>query len=366
MAQKANELKGNYNTDTREETNARIAELEALGQQYGIDVSAEVGAIRAQQAATDEKNARLAAAWEAQQQAGKMDASSAQELARQGNAEGKVAKEAEEYKRAQEQAAREKLANDQMEAAENKKTEAEYMDAARQGNANAGHEHDYVSQQDAMERAEQQRAQDRVDEYNRQQDIAQDYRVQESGPSLYTKYSGDTSSFSNPDVIYNVAKEAPGLTWYPTAGDDHWATEATAKLISDTANEWNKKHPDSPIAINDISQKGGGDHPDHASHENGNDMDIKWQAKDGTDPDAAKNGQLSGDYDVNPAYDAQKTQDMIEDFLKNAPADSTVTVRFGDASVIDKLKDKYGDAYKFKYDKTGVHDHHVHIGIDYN
>ncbi len=54
------------------------------------------------------------------------------------------------------------------------------MEAARQGNANAGHEHDYVSQQDAMERAEQQRAQDRVDEYNRQQDIAQDYRVQAS------------------------------------------------------------------------------------------------------------------------------------------------------------------------------------------
>ncbi len=64
------------------------------------------------------------------------------------------------------------------------------MEAARQGNASAGHEHDYVSQQDAMERAAQQRAQDRVDEYNRQQDIAQDYRVQENDVSSVTDVVG--------------------------------------------------------------------------------------------------------------------------------------------------------------------------------
>jgi hypothetical protein len=58
-------------------------------------------------------------------------------------------------------------------------------------------------------------------------------------------------------------------------GADQFGRAATIRHIQELGELWSKKHPSHPIAIGDISRKGGGPFPPHATHKDGLDVDIR-------------------------------------------------------------------------------------------
>lgn len=74
-------------------------------------------------------------------------------------------------------------------------------------------------------------------------------------------------------------------------GRDQVGRAATIRAIQQLGEAWNERHPTVPIAIGDISRRGGGPFPPHASHTDGRDVDIRPLTNNGrnepTNVDAA-------------------------------------------------------------------------------
>jgi LysM repeat protein len=82
-----------------------------------------------------------------------------------------------------------------------------------------------------------------------------------------------------------------------------YGTASTVEKIQNIAKEWNKRHPNLPVQIGDMSKKGGGDISGHASHEKGVDVDMRPFRKDGT----------QGPVTINQKnYDAKTTREFVK------------------------------------------------------
>ena len=69
-------------------------------------------------------------------------------------------------------------------------------------------------------------------------------------------------------IGYTTYNREPG-------GADQIGRAATIRHIQELGELWSAKHPSRPIAIGDISRKGGGPFPPHATHKDGLDVDIR-------------------------------------------------------------------------------------------
>jgi peptidoglycan hydrolase-like protein with peptidoglycan-binding domain len=58
-------------------------------------------------------------------------------------------------------------------------------------------------------------------------------------------------------------------------GRDQVGRASTIRAIQQLGEEWHLKHPTIPFAVGDLSRRGGGPFPPHASHQNGRDADIR-------------------------------------------------------------------------------------------
>jgi peptidoglycan hydrolase-like protein with peptidoglycan-binding domain len=68
-----------------------------------------------------------------------------------------------------------------------------------------------------------------------------------------------------------------GFTTYnrEQGGRDQFARASTVRTIEDLGEAWHDLHPSQPFAVGDISRKGGGPFPPHASHGDGLNFDIR-------------------------------------------------------------------------------------------
>jgi hypothetical protein len=100
---------------------------------------------------------------------------------------------------------------------------------------------------------------------------------------------------------------------------DNWGTLRLVKTIEAVAKDWNLKHPEGPrISIGDMSKRQGGDwHPDHDSHQNGRDVDIRYILSNHAEgPTDFCRGYPNCD-EANPAnYDHDLTSQLINLFVK--------------------------------------------------
>jgi murein endopeptidase len=97
---------------------------------------------------------------------------------------------------------------------------------------------------------------------------------------------------------YNPDTQRP-----PGGPDRRWGTATTIHRILDLGAWWAATHPAAPrLGIGDIALKGGGPFTsDHASHQNGLDVDIRLVRRDGVEGQA------------NPAnYDRGLTQEVVD------------------------------------------------------
>jgi len=86
------------------------------------------------------------------------------------------------------------------------------------------------------------------------------------------------SSLSTTTTVDTVLPESGiGFTTYnrEPGGADQFGRAATIRHIQELGELWFAKHPSRPIAIGDISRKGGGPFPPHATHKDGLDVDMR-------------------------------------------------------------------------------------------
>ena len=85
---------------------------------------------------------------------------------------------------------------------------------------------------------------------------------------------------------------------------DQIATKETIDKLQTLGKEWNKLHPERPIQIGDISLPGGVDTPDHATHQDGQTVDIR--------PFRNDDKQTGVTFKNKGEYDQQTTREFIQ------------------------------------------------------
>ncbi|MBI1807317.1 MAG: penicillin-insensitive murein endopeptidase [Ignavibacteria bacterium] len=125
-------------------------------------------------------------------------------------------------------------------------------------------------------------------------------RIANFGPGYYDKNWRVT--VPNPNYIH----------------DEHnWGTLELINLVEKVGRTWSQKHADGPrIGVGDMSLQGGGETLDHAAHENGIDVDIRYvRATNGS------NGTLEDNLSVQDepsGYDQTLTTELIGYFLESS------------------------------------------------
>ncbi len=107
---------------------------------------------------------------------------------------------------------------------------------------------------------------------------------------------------SSKGVNTQLPANGVGYTSYYSA-TRKYGTASTVQKLETIAKEWNKRHPNLPVQIGDMSKKGGGDISGHKSHEKGVDVDLRPFRKDG------KQGPVTVK-DKN--YDAKTTREFVK------------------------------------------------------
>ena len=108
-------------------------------------------------------------------------------------------------------------------------------------------------------------------------------------------------------------------------GNNHFqfGQQSTIDAAIRVAAAWNKKHPNRPFSIGQISNKGGGPMPPHKSHQMGVDVDVRPMRKDGENAPVTIT-------DTN--YDRELTTELIALWWRLAP---TQAVFFNDQTAIE-------------------------------
>ena len=93
-----------------------------------------------------------------------------------------------------------------------------------------------------------------------------------AAPTAVTK---TISSSTSVDAV--LPASGIGFTTYnrEPGGADQFGRASTVRHIQALGELWSTKHPSRPIAIGDISRKGGGPFPPHATHKDGLDVDMR-------------------------------------------------------------------------------------------
>lgn len=111
-----------------------------------------------------------------------------------------------------------------------------------------------------------------------------------------------------------LPQESPDwVTWdpvrdrVPNRADRLYGTDELVRLAVDVIAAYRLAHPDAPrIVIGDLSRRGGGEIDEHASHENGLDLDVYYPRKDGRELPPMTVNQV----------DVRLSQDLLDRFVE--------------------------------------------------
>jgi conjugal transfer mating pair stabilization protein TraG len=161
-----------------------------------------------------------------------------------------------------------------------------------------------------------------------------------SGVGYETYNRNDTQKNYNYSLNPANPKQRPRMP-------DQIGTRNTIERIQTLAREWHAQHPDRSLQVGDISLPGGVNTPDHGTHENGRNVDVRPLRNDGNSGDAARLTYNS------PAYDRELTKEFIKLTVAQNPG---TTFYFNDPKI-------YNDP-----EFTGIvtssdrsYDNHLHI-----
>ncbi len=142
-------------------------------------------------------------------------------------------------------------------------------------------------------------------------------------------------------IDFVLPLEGAGFTTYNREpnGADQFGTELTINAIIALAGRWFLLHPEVRLQVGDISRKGGGKFPPHASHQKGIDADFRPIRRDNR-MDPISVGEVQ--------YDTIRSEEFILLALSRHP---NATIFFNDQRLINKGLTKHAKG----------HDNHIHI-----
>jgi peptidoglycan hydrolase-like protein with peptidoglycan-binding domain len=142
-------------------------------------------------------------------------------------------------------------------------------------------------------------------------------------------------------IDFVLPPEGEGFTTYSREpnGADQFGTQLTINAIVALAKKWFFLHPEVRLQIGDISRKGGGAFPPHASHRKGIDADFRPIRKDNR-MDPISVGEVE--------YDSIRTEEFVKLVLTRHP---NATIFFNDSRLINKGLTKH----------AAGHHNHLHV-----
>lgn len=146
----------------------------------------------------------------------------------------------------------------------------------------------------------------------------------------------------------NLLPKGPGYVIYNNiGGKENWGTKGTLNSLGSIGQKW-LAVSNTPIQFGDISKKGGGSFPPHATHQNGTDVDIRPMRKDG------RTGSTSIH---DPSYSRDKTRELIKLLLQDP---NTKIILFNDPVLIREFKNNPGGVV---IKSCEGHDNHLHVSF---
>ena len=142
-------------------------------------------------------------------------------------------------------------------------------------------------------------------------------------------------------IDFVLPMNGEGFTTYNREpnGADQFGLESTINAITALARKWFLLHPEVRLQIGDISRRGGGAFPPHASHRNGRDADVRPIRRD---------NRMEPISVGEPQYDTIRTEEFVKIVLERHP---TAAIFFNDQRLIDKGLTK----------QAAGHNNHLHI-----
>jgi peptidoglycan hydrolase-like protein with peptidoglycan-binding domain len=154
-----------------------------------------------------------------------------------------------------------------------------------------------------------------------------------------THLIADDNSTSIETVLPNA--NPIGYTTYnrEPGGRDQFGRASTIRAIIHLGEAWNKDHKNVPFAVGDISRRGGGPFPPHASHTDGKNVDLRPLTNNG----------INEPTNINAAnYSHALTRELVVFIRKEFP---NITIFFNDPRLLREGLTK----------RAAGHDNHLHL-----
>lgn len=129
---------------------------------------------------------------------------------------------------------------------------------------------------------------------------------------------------------------------------DQVGTRQTIDRIRTIAREWFRYRPSRPLQIGDISLPGGVNTPDHDTHQNGRNIDIRPIRND------SKWGPGANLTFNSSSYDLENTRALLQIILRLYPGTSFI---FNDPKIYRAPE----FSRVVRHDSQGIHDNHIHV-----
>src|SRR4030095_1530417 len=148
-------------------------------------------------------------------------------------------------------------------------------------------------------------------------------------------------SVSSTAIDTVLPESGVGFTTYnrEPGGADQFGRASTIESVIRLGHAWAETHPTMPFAVGDMSRKGGGPFPPHASHKDGRDADLRPLTKNGVN-------QPTNIFDSN--YSRERTTELVKVIRQ---VFTGVTIFFNDPQLISSGMTKH----------AAGHDNHLHV-----
>ncbi|HWS55305.1 MAG TPA: tetratricopeptide repeat protein [Pyrinomonadaceae bacterium] len=135
---------------------------------------------------------------------------------------------------------------------------------------------------------------------------------------------GQINPGGDPAISTPLPESGPGFVTYnrEPGGADQFARAQTVRAVLDLCAAWAARRPGVPLAIGDMSRRGGGPFPPHADHQNGREVDIRPLTDDGR----------GGPTNIfAPNYSPELTRELAELIKRQHP---DAVIRFNDPRLV--------------------------------
>lgn len=173
-----------------------------------------------------------------------------------------------------------------------------------------------------------------------------------------TNYSNNPPSIMHPGAFLDM-NTLPASQDYNKVSGNLWGQPELVSLLEGASAEWNKRHPNVKIQINDLSKKTGGPFSPHSSHQVGVDVDIG----NNTNPSWI---MVNSGYDPNLAIELGKILMDSKSIIYIFYNDDGKKKESKNGIDVQKAVNDYASANnlhgKMQYAKG--HENHFHVRID--